>query len=79
MPFIDWVFLLLWITLIDVCFLARCDMFDLAVFNPIKNYKRWTSMNWFGVVFFTLVLNIVCPVLAFYYWFWKLCTVGRTT
>jgi hypothetical protein len=46
-------------------------------FNPIYNYKAWNKMNWFGVIFFTLLLNIVCPVFSLCYWFYKLCTVGR--
>ena len=46
-------------------------------FNPVKNYKAWSSMNWFGAGFFTLLLNVICPFWAFCYWFCKLCTVGR--
>ncbi len=53
------------------------DDFDFSTFNPVKNYDRWTSMNWFGVILFTLMLNLICPGLAVGYWFWKLCTVGR--
>jgi hypothetical protein len=54
-----------------------CGHVDLSVFNPVENYRRWTSMNWFGVILFTFLLNIICPGLAVCYWFWKLCTVGR--
>lgn len=50
---------------------------DFNSFNPIRNYKEWISMNWFGVIFFTILLNVICPVYALCYWFYKLCTVGR--
>lgn len=53
------------------------DPEDFSFFNPIRNYQKWNCMNWFGVIFFTLLLNIVLPVYAFGYWFYKLCTVGR--
>lgn len=46
-------------------------------FNPLRNYQKWDRMNWFGVMFFTLLLNIILPVYAFGYWFYKLCVVGR--
>ena len=49
----------------------------LSFFNPIRNYKKWYLMNWFGVIFFTLLLNIILPTLAFVYWFYKICTFGR--
>lgn len=46
------------------------------ILNPIHNYKRW-KMNWFGVIFFTALINIVFPIYSICYWFYKLCTVGR--
>ena len=52
---------------------------DFSFFNPIRNYKKWNRMNWFGVIFFTLLLTIIFPVFALGYWFYKLCTVGRNT
>lgn len=66
------------ISFIDLWALIALDsIYDLSFFNPIRNYKEWTSMNWFGVIFFTTLLNIICPVYALGYWFYKLCTVGR--
>lgn len=52
---------------------------DFSFFNPIRNYKKWNRMNWFGVIFFTLLLTIIFPEFALGYWFYKLCTVGRNT
>ena len=52
---------------------------DFSFFNTIRNYKKWNRMNWFGVIFFTLLLTIIFPVFALGYWFYKLCTVGRNT
>lgn len=50
---------------------------DLEFFDPCRNYKKWKNMNWFGVIFFTILLNIALPVYALIYWFLKLCRVGR--
>lgn len=55
--------------------LLQVDRFD--IFNPVANYHEWTEMNWFGVILFTLIINIISPVISVCYWFWKLCTVGR--
>lgn len=73
----DIVALLIGITLIDVIFITIAQSDRLDFFNPVINYKLWTSMNWFGVLIFTILLNVLCPVIAVGYWFYKLCTVGR--
>lgn len=66
------------ITIVEaVCVIDFIDYRGLTFFNPIQNYEEWQGMNWFGVIFFTLLLNIIMPTLAFGYWFYKLCTVGR--
>lgn len=79
MTVFDWLFVFIMVSFVELLILG--GIFDgppnLNIFNPVKNYERWTNLNWFGVAFFTLVLNIICPVLAACYWFWKLCTVGR--
>lgn len=54
---------------------GNIDGFNL--FNPIRNYKTWTSMNWFGVILGTVFLHVLFPVYAVIYWFYKLCTFGR--
>lgn len=65
------------ISLIELVILICVE--DFSFFNPIRNYKKWNRMNWFGVIFFTLLLTIIFPVFALGYWFYKLCTVGRNT
>ena len=65
------------ISLIELVILICVE--DFSFFNPIRNYKKWDRMNWFGVIFFTLLLTIIFPVFALGYWFYKLCTVGRNT
>lgn len=65
-------------TIVEVfAFLDPYFDWDFSFFNPVCNYEQWCNMNWFGVIFFTLLINITCPVYALCYWFWKLCTVGR--
>lgn len=50
-------------------------------FNPIGNYEKWDSMNWFGVWFLTILYWIVffAPTIICVVWigFYKLFTVGR--
>ena len=48
-----------------------------AFFNPIRNYKTWTRMNWFGVILCTTLLHVLLPLYAVCYWVYKLCTFGR--
>jgi hypothetical protein len=50
---------------------------DLSFFNPIRNYKKWKCFNIIGVLFFTILLHILLPHLAIFYWFYKLFTFGR--
>ena len=44
--------------------------------NPIWIYKHY-KVNYFGCLMMTILYNLVCPMLSFCYWFYKLCTVGR--
>lgn len=37
-------------------------------FNPIVNYKEWRRLNTFGVVVFTLLLNLLFAPFALIYW-----------
>ena len=61
--------------IINVC--KNKDM-GISFLNPIANYyKNWTNMNWFGVIFWTIIVNIVLCPYAVCYWFYKLCTFGR--
>lgn len=45
--------------------------------NPKRIYERF-RVNWFGTIFLTLVANLLCPIASIIYWFYKLCTVGRS-
>lgn len=71
------IFIICFIELIIL--ICALEIEDFSFFNPIRNYKKWSCMNWFGVIFFTLLLTIIFPVFALGYWFYKLCTVGRNT
>ena len=52
--------------------------FELSVFNPIRNYNKWTKLNWFGISVITLLLNIIFIPYAFCYWgIYKAFTIGR--
>ena len=45
---------------------------DFSMFNPIRNYEEWESMNWFGVGVTTLLLNIIFIPCALLYWMFKI-------
>ena len=46
-----------------------------------NNYECWENLNWFGVLFFTILLNIIFAPVAIIYWVSKffiyIFTVGR--
>lgn len=44
--------------------------------NPINVY-RLNKVNVFGCILLTILGNIMFPYYAIWYWFYKLCTVGR--
>lgn len=44
--------------------------------NPKIIYQR-IQVNWFGAVMLSLFFNLLCPIGAVCYWFYKLCTIGR--
>ena len=46
--------------------------FDLSIFNPIRNYNKWTNLNWFGISFITILLNIIFIPYAICYWIYKI-------
>ena len=66
-----------WYFLGFVGIIACCNDFYLYFLNPIRNYNKWRSMNWFGVGVSTLFLNIILLPYAIIYWIYKLFTVGR--
>ena len=50
-------------------------------FNPLCNYEEWDGLNIFGVLLFTMLLNILFAPVAIMYWVIKILvfifTVGR--
>ena len=68
--------LLVLLTLIEAFIIVPMN-FDLSIFNPIVNYKRWVKLNWFGVIIITFILNIAFIAYACCYWVYKLFTLGR--
>lgn len=45
-------------------------------FNPRAIYRN-NRVNYFGCAMLTLLAHILSPFIAFCYWFYVLCTVGR--
>ena len=56
--FMDMVVILMFISFFEFLFfiesLAKDSLNGLQFFNPISNYEAWNTMNWFGVIFFTI-------------------------
>lgn len=46
------------------------------LFNPRAIYRN-NRVNYFGCAMLTLLAHILSPFIAFCYWFYVLCTVGR--
>ena len=56
---------------------AICPLFiGLQWINPIVIYNN-VSVNWFGCIVLTILAHIAAGPWAVFYWFYKLCTVGR--
>ena len=55
--------------------------FDFSFLNPVRNYKEWHMLNWFGIGVMTIFSNVIFLPYAIMYWFGKLIyfliTVGR--
>lgn len=45
--------------------------------NPYYSYQYHKCVNWFGAIMLSLLYTALCPIGAVFYWFYKLCTVGR--
>ena len=50
--------------------------FGLQWINPIVIYNN-VPVNWFGCIVLTILAHIVAGPWVIFYWFYKLCTVGR--
>ena len=59
---------------------VNLDYFQFAngfeTLNPFYVYRN-IRVNYFGLIWMTLALNLICPLATVGYWFYKLCTVGR--
>ena len=55
--------------------LELCDGWEFV--NPYYVYKYCKLVNWFGAIMIALLFTGICPIGAVFYWFYKLCTVGR--
>ena len=45
--------------------------------NPKYIWRQYHNINIFGCIVLTIILNLLCPIVSIFYWFYKLCTVGR--
>ena len=52
------------------------DTVGLQWINPIVIYDN-VSVNWFGCIVLTILAHIAAGPWTIFYWFYKLCTVGR--
>lgn len=55
--------------------------FDFSFLNPLRNYRAWHMLNWFGIGVMTIFSNVIFLPYAIIYWLVKLIyfliTVGR--
>lgn len=47
------------------------------VCNPYWTYTCY-EVNWFGACIVSLFYTALCPITSICYWFYKLCTIGRS-
>lgn len=62
--------------LISAICLETGDLIGLQWVNPILIYNN-VSVNWFGCIVLTILAHIAAGPWVVFYWFYKLCTVGR--
>ena len=55
--------------------LGLCEGWEFV--NPYYVYKYCKTVNWFGATMLALLYTAISPIGAVFYWFYKLCTVGR--
>ena len=66
------VVIFLMIDLFIGAFILNSIGFNLSIFNPIRNYNKWTNFNWFGISIITILLNIIFIPFAICYWIYKI-------
>ena len=66
--------------LINTFIMAACldngDVVGLQWINPIVIYNN-VPVNWFGCIVLTILAHIAAGPWVVFYWFYKLCTIGR--
>ena len=76
-----WLYLVLWIICGGLSSLLLFDAYSsfgsFEYLNPLFLYDYHSNLNWFGVLYLTLLYSLLCPLVTIGYWFYKLCTVGR--
>ena len=67
---------LVFTTMIDLAIMVSEVGIGLQWINPVVIYDN-VHVNWFGCIVLTILAHIVAGPWACFYWFYKLCTVGR--
>ena len=57
-------------------FFESGELIGLQWVNPVVIYNN-VSVNWFGCIVLTILAHIAAGPWVIFYWFYKLCTVGR--
>ena len=56
--------------------LMSMDSIGFEYVNPCWIYRHY-HVNYFGAALLFIVFNLLCPIVSFCYWLYKICTVGR--
>ena len=56
--------------------LLSMDSTGFEYVNPCWIYRHY-HVNYFGAALLFIVFNLLCPIVSFCYWFYKICTFGR--
>ena len=75
MSFFEFIILIVFIVVVFDALLLNLKDYDLSIFNPIRNYNKWTELNWFGIGVITILLNIIFFPYAICYWIYKIVAV----
>ena len=67
---------LVFTTMIDLVIMVSEVGIGLQWINPVVIYDN-VHVNWFGCIVLTILAHIVAGPWACFYWFYKLCTIGR--
>ena len=68
--------IVLWIIVTGFTYIVQSDNRKIS-FNYKTNYYYWKSLNWIGVVFFTICLKILLLPAYIIWLIYKLFTFGR--